>query len=125
MNSIDSQKYLSEIIRNHHPEFDYDRIDDLTLGEAWFFSDLVASQLLYMILYRSDRLPIEFPDWRAIRRELKSASLLQAATRLCELCPDRQLIAALVDAVLENGIITRELRDRLADKPIGRDLVLV
>jgi len=124
MNSINPQEYLSEIIRNHHPKFEYSQVDDLTLGEAWFFSRFVADELLFVILYRSGRLPIEFPDWRAIRKELKPVSLLPSAAKLCALCPDPQLIGVLADAILENGIVTREMRNRLADKPVGKDLIL-
>jgi hypothetical protein len=125
MDSINPQEYLAEVIRNHHPKFEYSRVDDLMLGEAWFFSRFVADELLFMILYRSGRLPIDFPEWRDIRKDLKPANLLHTATRLRELCPDRQLIDVLADAILENAAITRELRTRLKDKPVGKDLILV
>ena len=126
MNSIDSQEYLSEIVRNHHRKFDYTRFDNLTLGEVCFFSRLLTDQLLFMVLYRSNLLPIGISEWRAIRNGLRAPkNLLQVGTRLCELCHDRQLIGVLSDAILETDMITKELRDRLADKPVGRDLILV
>ena len=125
MNEINCQSYLSEVVKNHQPKFDYAEFDNLTLGEAWFSSRLLADELLFMALYRSNRLPIGLSDWRAIRKELKPATLLQAAEKLCALCPEYQLIGVLADTILETAIITSELRNRLTDKPIGRDLVLV
>ena len=126
MNSIDSQEYLSEIVRNHHRKFDYTRFDNLTLGEVCFFFRLLTDQLLFMVLYRGNLLPIGISEWRAIRKGLfRTSTLLQVDTRLYESCHFRQLIRPLFDAILETDTITKELRDRMADKPLGRDLILV
>jgi len=125
MNLIDSEKYLSEIVKNHHRKFDYTRFDNLTLGEICFFSRLLTDQLLFMILYRSNLLPIGISEWRAIRKGLRAPTLMQVGASLYESCPKRQLIGVLSDAILETDMITKELRDRLADKPVGRDLILV
>jgi hypothetical protein len=82
MPDTDSQKYLSEIVRNHHRKFDYTRFDNLTLGEVCFFSRLLTDQLLFMILYRSNLLPIEISEWRDIRKGLRAPTLLQVGTLL-------------------------------------------
>src|SRR5262245_8624056 len=120
MTSIDSQNYLSEIVRNHHRKFDYTRFDNLTLGEICFFYRMLADQLLFSVLYRSYILVIGISEWRDSRTALRASTLLQVGARLYESCPERQLIGVLSDTILETSMITKELRDRLADKPVGR-----